>query len=211
MSAPAGSPHPAASSRIPPKLGGAAASGAAAPAGPGPGPHQQNGEEGGRGGARGLVLAGQPARPNRAGREGGRWEGGRLPGRGGGRHEVGVGPGGLGGLGGRGGPARGPAQGIREQGCLCSVTPGPKPRGRVGAIEKGETRHRVKSLLSSPGAGEFPRATPSPRYRAKSRGRRVRGPWKAGVAMELGGLCPSCLRKIALISEARRARCLEGN
>ncbi|XP_036708581.1 protein transport protein Sec24B isoform X5 [Balaenoptera musculus] len=44
MSAPAGSPHPAASSRIPPKLGGAAAaSGAAAPAGPGPGPHQQNG------------------------------------------------------------------------------------------------------------------------------------------------------------------------
>ncbi|XP_023975095.1 protein transport protein Sec24B isoform X4 [Physeter macrocephalus] len=43
MSAPSGSPHPAASSRIPPKLGGAAASGAAAPAGPGPGPHQQNG------------------------------------------------------------------------------------------------------------------------------------------------------------------------
>ncbi|XP_032317551.1 protein transport protein Sec24B isoform X4 [Camelus ferus] len=43
MSAPAGSPHPAASARIPPKLGGAAASGAAAPAGPGPGPHQQNG------------------------------------------------------------------------------------------------------------------------------------------------------------------------
>ncbi|XP_029091215.1 protein transport protein Sec24B isoform X7 [Monodon monoceros] len=43
MSAPAGSPHPAASSRIPPKLGGAAASGPAAPAGPGPGPHQQNG------------------------------------------------------------------------------------------------------------------------------------------------------------------------
>uniref|UniRef100_A0A8B9WC27 SEC24 homolog B, COPII coat complex component n=1 Tax=Bos mutus grunniens TaxID=30521 RepID=A0A8B9WC27_BOSMU len=42
MSAPAGSPHPAASARIPPKLGGAAASGAAAPAGPGPGPHQQN-------------------------------------------------------------------------------------------------------------------------------------------------------------------------
>lgn len=116
-----------------------------------------------------------------------------------------------GGWGGRGGPAWGPARGIREQGCLCSVTPGPKPRGRVGAIEKGETRHRVKSLLSSPGAGEFLRATPSPRYRAKSRGRRVRGPWKAGVAMELGGLCPSCLRKIALISEARRARCLEGN
>ncbi|XDA77332.1 hypothetical protein R6Z07M_007435 [Ovis aries] len=43
MSAPAGSPHPAASARIPPKLGGAAASGAAAPAGPGPGPHRQNG------------------------------------------------------------------------------------------------------------------------------------------------------------------------
>ncbi|XP_045655133.1 protein transport protein Sec24B isoform X5 [Ursus americanus] len=43
MSAPAESPHPAASARIPPKLGGAAASGAAAPAGPGPAPHQQNG------------------------------------------------------------------------------------------------------------------------------------------------------------------------
>ncbi|XP_069449055.1 protein transport protein Sec24B isoform X4 [Ovis canadensis] len=43
MSAPAGSPHPAASARIPPKLGGAAASGAAAPAGLGPGPHRQNG------------------------------------------------------------------------------------------------------------------------------------------------------------------------
>nr|XP_019597515.1 PREDICTED: protein transport protein Sec24B isoform X4 [Rhinolophus sinicus] len=41
MSAPAGSPHPAASTRIPPKLGGAAVSGAAA--GPGPAPHQQNG------------------------------------------------------------------------------------------------------------------------------------------------------------------------
>ncbi|XP_032256879.1 protein transport protein Sec24B isoform X4 [Phoca vitulina] len=43
MSAPAESPHPAASARIPPKLGGATASGAAAPAGPGPAPHQQNG------------------------------------------------------------------------------------------------------------------------------------------------------------------------
>ncbi|XP_072666691.1 protein transport protein Sec24B isoform X2 [Canis lupus baileyi] len=43
MSAPAESPHPAASARIPPKLGGAIASGAAAPAGPGPAPHQQNG------------------------------------------------------------------------------------------------------------------------------------------------------------------------
>uniref|UniRef100_A0A667G599 SEC24 homolog B, COPII coat complex component n=1 Tax=Lynx canadensis TaxID=61383 RepID=A0A667G599_LYNCA len=43
MSAPAESPHPAASARIPPKLGGAAASGAAAPAGLGPAPHQQNG------------------------------------------------------------------------------------------------------------------------------------------------------------------------
>uniref|UniRef100_A0A8P0TA68 SEC24 homolog B, COPII coat complex component n=1 Tax=Canis lupus familiaris TaxID=9615 RepID=A0A8P0TA68_CANLF len=43
MSAPAESPHPAASARIPPKLGGASASGAAAPAGPGPAPHQQNG------------------------------------------------------------------------------------------------------------------------------------------------------------------------
>uniref|UniRef100_A0A8D1WVB5 SEC24 homolog B, COPII coat complex component n=1 Tax=Sus scrofa TaxID=9823 RepID=A0A8D1WVB5_PIG len=43
MSAPAGSPHPAASARIPPKLGGAAAPGAAAPAVPGLGPHQQNG------------------------------------------------------------------------------------------------------------------------------------------------------------------------
>uniref|UniRef100_A0A8C9IEM0 SEC24 homolog B, COPII coat complex component n=1 Tax=Piliocolobus tephrosceles TaxID=591936 RepID=A0A8C9IEM0_9PRIM len=43
MSAPAGSPHPAASARIPPKFGGAAASGAAAPAGPAPAPHQQNG------------------------------------------------------------------------------------------------------------------------------------------------------------------------
>ncbi|XP_020032728.2 protein transport protein Sec24B isoform X2 [Castor canadensis] len=43
MSAPAGSPHPAASARIPPKLGGATASGAAAPAGPGPAPPQQNG------------------------------------------------------------------------------------------------------------------------------------------------------------------------
>ncbi|XP_045848055.1 protein transport protein Sec24B isoform X5 [Meles meles] len=43
MSAPAESPHPAASARIPPKLGGATASGAAAPAGRGPVPHQQNG------------------------------------------------------------------------------------------------------------------------------------------------------------------------
>ncbi|XP_027977086.1 protein transport protein Sec24B isoform X3 [Eumetopias jubatus] len=43
MSAPAESPHPAASARIPPKLGGATASGAAASAGPGPAPHQQNG------------------------------------------------------------------------------------------------------------------------------------------------------------------------
>ncbi|XP_006727257.1 protein transport protein Sec24B isoform X4 [Leptonychotes weddellii] len=43
MSVPAESPHPAASARIPPKLGGATASGAAAPAGPGPAPHQQNG------------------------------------------------------------------------------------------------------------------------------------------------------------------------
>uniref|UniRef100_A0A8I5NQB1 SEC24 homolog B, COPII coat complex component n=1 Tax=Papio anubis TaxID=9555 RepID=A0A8I5NQB1_PAPAN len=43
MSAPAGSPHPAASARIPPKFGGVAASGAAAPAGPAPAPHQQNG------------------------------------------------------------------------------------------------------------------------------------------------------------------------
>ncbi|XP_054582668.1 protein transport protein Sec24B isoform X4 [Eptesicus fuscus] len=41
MSAPAGSPQRAASTRIQPKLGGAAASGAAA--GPGPAPHQQNG------------------------------------------------------------------------------------------------------------------------------------------------------------------------
>ncbi|KAM5287542.1 protein transport protein Sec24B isoform 3-T3 [Hipposideros larvatus] len=41
MSAPAGSSHPAASARIPPKLGAATASGAAA--GPGPAPHQQNG------------------------------------------------------------------------------------------------------------------------------------------------------------------------
>ncbi|XP_070360661.1 protein transport protein Sec24B isoform X5 [Equus asinus] len=43
MSAPAGSPRPAASARIPPRLGGAGASGAAAPAGPGPAPPQQNG------------------------------------------------------------------------------------------------------------------------------------------------------------------------
>ncbi|XP_054447605.1 protein transport protein Sec24B isoform X4 [Pteronotus mesoamericanus] len=47
MSAPAGSPHPAASALIQPKLGGAAASGAVAgpSAGPGagPAPHQQNG------------------------------------------------------------------------------------------------------------------------------------------------------------------------
>ncbi|XP_053512999.1 protein transport protein Sec24B isoform X2 [Artibeus jamaicensis] len=43
MSAPAGSPHPAASARIQPKLGGAAASGAAAGPGAGPPPHQQNG------------------------------------------------------------------------------------------------------------------------------------------------------------------------
>ncbi|XP_036887732.1 protein transport protein Sec24B isoform X3 [Sturnira hondurensis] len=43
MSAPAGSAHPAASARIPPKLGGAAASGAAAGPGAGPAPHQQNG------------------------------------------------------------------------------------------------------------------------------------------------------------------------
>ncbi|XP_032715890.1 protein transport protein Sec24B isoform X1 [Lontra canadensis] len=43
MSAPAESPHRAASARISPKLGGATASGAAAPAGPGPAPHQQNG------------------------------------------------------------------------------------------------------------------------------------------------------------------------
>lgn len=76
MSAPAGSPHPAASARIPPKLGGAAAPGAAAPAVPGLGPHQQNGEAGSRGGARGLVPARQPARPDRAGRWRGWWEGG---------------------------------------------------------------------------------------------------------------------------------------
>ncbi|KAM5340798.1 protein transport protein Sec24B isoform 4-T4 [Glossophaga mutica] len=43
MSAPAGSPHPAASARIQPKLGGAAALGAAAGPGAGPAPHQQNG------------------------------------------------------------------------------------------------------------------------------------------------------------------------
>ncbi|XP_058522903.1 protein transport protein Sec24B isoform X2 [Ochotona princeps] len=43
MSAPAGSPHPAASARIPPKFGGAAASGPAAPTDPNPAPHQQNG------------------------------------------------------------------------------------------------------------------------------------------------------------------------
>ncbi|KAM9678069.1 protein transport protein Sec24B isoform 4-T4 [Trichechus inunguis] len=43
MSAPAGAPHPATNARIPPKLGGAAAAGAAAPADPGPAPHQQNG------------------------------------------------------------------------------------------------------------------------------------------------------------------------
>ncbi|XP_054109039.1 protein transport protein Sec24B isoform X5 [Callithrix jacchus] len=43
MSAPAGSPHPAASAQIPPKFGGAAASGAAASADPGSAPHQQNG------------------------------------------------------------------------------------------------------------------------------------------------------------------------
>ncbi|KAM4834157.1 protein transport protein Sec24B isoform 2-T2 [Thomomys bottae] len=43
MSAPAGSPHPAASARIPPKFAGAAASGAATPAGAGPAPPQQNG------------------------------------------------------------------------------------------------------------------------------------------------------------------------
>ncbi|KAI5226025.1 Protein Transport Protein Sec24B [Manis pentadactyla] len=43
MSAPAGSPHPAASARIPPKLGGAASSGAAAPVAPCSAPHQQNG------------------------------------------------------------------------------------------------------------------------------------------------------------------------
>ncbi|KAF6132764.1 SEC24-like protein B, COPII coat complex component [Phyllostomus discolor] len=43
MSGPAGSPHPAASARIQPKLGGAAASGAAAGPGAGPAPHQQNG------------------------------------------------------------------------------------------------------------------------------------------------------------------------
>ncbi|XP_053778390.1 protein transport protein Sec24B isoform X1 [Desmodus rotundus] len=43
MSAPAGSPHPAASARIQPKLGGAAASGAAAGLAAGPAPHQQNG------------------------------------------------------------------------------------------------------------------------------------------------------------------------
>ncbi|XP_075400054.1 protein transport protein Sec24B isoform X2 [Tenrec ecaudatus] len=44
MSAPAGSPHPATNARIPPKLGGAAATGAAAPAGPGLAPPpQQNG------------------------------------------------------------------------------------------------------------------------------------------------------------------------
>ncbi|XP_039704775.1 protein transport protein Sec24B isoform X3 [Pteropus medius] len=41
MSAPAGAPHPAASARIPPKIGAAAASGASG--GPGPAPLQQNG------------------------------------------------------------------------------------------------------------------------------------------------------------------------
>ncbi|KAM6221820.1 protein transport protein Sec24B [Rhynchocyon petersi] len=43
MSAPAGSPHPATNTRVPPKLGGAAVAGAAAPSGPGPAQHQQNG------------------------------------------------------------------------------------------------------------------------------------------------------------------------
>ncbi|XP_045676233.1 protein transport protein Sec24B isoform X2 [Phyllostomus hastatus] len=43
MSGPAGSPHPAASARIQPKLGGAAASGAAAGPGAGLAPYQQNG------------------------------------------------------------------------------------------------------------------------------------------------------------------------
>lgn len=45
MSAPAGSPHPAAGARIPPKLGGAVS---------GLAPPQQNGEARGRGAARGL-------------------------------------------------------------------------------------------------------------------------------------------------------------
>lgn len=45
MSAPAGSPHPAAGARMPPKLGGVV---------PGLAPPQQNGEAGGRGEARGL-------------------------------------------------------------------------------------------------------------------------------------------------------------
>jgi hypothetical protein len=69
MSAPAGSPHPAASARIPPKLGGATASGAAAPAGPGPAPPQQNGEAGGRPGrGAGPSAAGRPARRGGSGR-----------------------------------------------------------------------------------------------------------------------------------------------
>ncbi|XP_062055737.1 protein transport protein Sec24B isoform X3 [Lepus europaeus] len=43
MSAPAGSPHPVASARIPPMFGGAATSGAVAPTDPSLAPHQQNG------------------------------------------------------------------------------------------------------------------------------------------------------------------------
>lgn len=67
MSAPAGSPHPAASARIPPKFGGAAASGPTASTDPSPAPHQQNGEAGE---APGLVSAGRPARPGRGGAAG---------------------------------------------------------------------------------------------------------------------------------------------
>lgn len=75
MSAPAGSPHPAAGARMPPKLGGAVS---------GLAPPQQNGEARGRGAARGL------------GRREGEGEGGRAGGLRLGSGRAGPGPGGRG-------------------------------------------------------------------------------------------------------------------
>ena len=83
----------------------------------------------GRGGARGLVPAGQPARRNRAGRAGGRWELGAA-GLGRGAHgDSLIGDGARG----DGRPGAGPTRGIGDSGCFWSVAPGPEPPGRVGA------------------------------------------------------------------------------
>lgn len=181
MSVPAGSPHPAASARIPPKLGGAASSGAAAPAAPCSAPHQQNGEAGGPGVARGLVPAGSlRGRSGRAGRGG--WVG-ACRGR--------AGAGAMGGAG----------RGQRGWGWFCG---GPEARGRWGRGGGGrEPRCRLKPLRSCRGAG-----SPCAERQAGSRGAE-REVW--GGLLCTGGQCPSRLGKIALISAAQRARCLERN